>query len=216
MATKPKPAEMSADEFLLWCLTQDEKYELVDGEPVAMYGAEPSSRGAPTRAMAGASRSHDRIVSNVIGVLYAQLKGSACWAATSDTALRTKIKRIRRPDVTIECAPPDAASYEAQNPVVTFEVLSPTTQRTDKLAKLPEYMRHPRLRTIVMIDPNAWDVLVYQRDDKDDWLGTRLRRPDDVVEVGGTTVVTADGSTTEGAVARVRLADIYAGVLTPP
>jgi Putative restriction endonuclease len=141
MATKPKkriPDEMTGDEFLLWCLTQDEKYELVDGVPVAMWPTAPSAAKAAgdsvpsVTGMAGASRRHDRITSNVIGLLFAQLRGSGCWAATSDTALRTKIKRIRRPDVTVECSAPDDATYEAQNPVATFEVLSPTTEKSDK------------------------------------------------------------------------------------
>lgn len=96
--------------------------------------------------MAGASTAHDRITSNIIGLMFAQLRGSGCWPTTPDTAVRTKINRVRRPGVTIECAPPDQKSYEARNPVAAFEVLSPTTEGTDNLIKLPEYMRHPTLR----------------------------------------------------------------------
>jgi Uma2 family endonuclease len=210
MATKPKkpiPVEMTGDEFLLWCLTQEDKYELVDGVPVAMWPAPPSvaakvagGSGPSVTGMAGASRRHDRITSNVIGLLFAQLRGSGCWAATSDTALRTKIKRIRRPDVTVECSPADDATYEAQNPVATFEVLSPTTEKTDKQVKLPEYMGHPKLRTIVLIDPKAMSVLVYERDESGDWLGRRLTTPTDEILVAGTS-------------AKLTLANIYEDVL---
>jgi Uma2 family endonuclease len=48
---------MTADEFLIWCLDQDERYELIDGIAV------------PLRGMAGASRSHDRVVVNLISAL---------------------------------------------------------------------------------------------------------------------------------------------------
>ncbi len=198
MAVAPKPTDMTAEEFLVWCLDQDERYELVDGVPVAVRPA-AGRPGTPAQAMAGASRSHDRVTSNIIGALYGQLRDGLYWAATSDTALRTKIKRIRRPDVTVECAPPDAQTYEAQNPVAAFEVLSPTTERTDKMTKLPEYMQHPTLRTIALIEPEKMDVLVYQRDENGEWQGRRYKQATDEFEIAGTA-------------AKVTLADIYSGV----
>ena len=85
----PKFKEMTPDEFLIWNLSQDERYELVDGFPV------------PLRSMAGASDSHDSIVINLIAALKTQLRGSDCRPSTSDKALTTSIKRVRRPDVTI-------------------------------------------------------------------------------------------------------------------
>ncbi len=198
MAVAPKPTDMTAEEFLVWCLDQDERYELVDGVPVAMRPT-AGRAGTPAQAMAGASRSHDRITSNIIVAIGSQLRDGPCWAATSDTALRTKIKRIRRPDVTVECAPPDAQTYEAQNPVAAFEVLSPTTERTDKMTKLPEYMRHPTLKTIALIEPEKMDVLIYQRDENGEWQGKRFKLPTDEIEIAGTA-------------AKVSLAEIYSGV----
>jgi Uma2 family endonuclease len=188
----PQLKTMTADEFLLWCLDQDERYELVDGVPM------------PMRAMAGASTAHDRIASNIIVSIGTQLRGTGCWPTTPDTAVRTKINRVRRPDVTIECAPPDQKTYEARNPVAAFEVLSPTTEGTDKLIKLPEYMRHPTLRTIALISPFGMVVHLYQRDDAGEWQGERLRAPEDVFDIQGTS-------------AKLSLAEIYGGVpLAPP
>lgn len=85
---------MSVEEFYLWCRDQEERYELVDGVPV------------PLRAMSGASTRHDAISVNIIGALFNQLRGTDCRPTTPDTAVRTAIRRIRRPDVTVECAPP--------------------------------------------------------------------------------------------------------------
>ena len=184
---KPKSKDISADEFLLWCLDQDERYELVDGVVV------------PLRAMAGASTAHDRIVSNISGALYAQIKGSGCLATTPQTALRTAITRIRRPDVTIECAPPEPRSYEVRNPVAIFEVLSPSTQRSDKLIKLPEHLHHPDLRTIVLVEPDCMEVVVYQRDDKGEWQGRSCKSPEPTIALDGTA-------------ATISFADIYGAV----
>ncbi len=99
---------MTVDEFFLWCRDQDERYELVDGVPV------------PLRAMSGASTAHDAIAVNIIAAMHAQLRGTGCRPTTPDSALRTAIRRVRRPDVTIECAPPSTRSYEAIKPVAVF------------------------------------------------------------------------------------------------
>jgi Uma2 family endonuclease len=60
-------------------------------------------------------------------------------------------------------------------------VLSPTTERTDKMTKLPEYMRHPTLKTIAPIEPGKMGVLVYQRDEAGGWQGKRYKRPTDEI-----------------------------------
>jgi Uma2 family endonuclease len=178
---------MSVEEFLEWNLSQDERYELVDGFPV------------PLRAMAGATRQHDAIVVNLIVALGNQLRGGPCKPSTADIAVRTKIKSVRRPDVTLECSPVERGSLEARNPVAVFEVLSPTTRTLDRSVKLEEYRRHPALRTIVHIDPDEMDVLVYSRNAAGGWDDTRLEKPDDVVGVPDTSTA-------------LSLAEIYEGV----
>ena len=115
--------------------------------------------------MSGGSTRNDQIAVNIIGHLFNTLRGSNCRPTSPDTAVRTAIKRVRRPDVTVECAPSDAKSYEAANPIAIFEVLSPTTRTADLTTKLAEYMRHPSLRTIVHVDPDAVSVVVYRRGD---------------------------------------------------
>lgn len=183
--------EMTAGEFYRWCLDQEERFELVDGFPV------------PLRAMSGASTTHDQIVVNVIAALKQMLRGTGCRPTTADVALRTAIKRSRRPDVMIECAPPDSKTYEARQPLAVFEVLSPTTRKIDRNVTLQEYMRHPSLKSIVYIDPDLMDVLVYHRSSTGDWDTERLERPEDCVRPQGTT-------------AAITLAGIYDGVPLPP
>ena len=179
--------EMSVEEFLQWNLSQDERFELVDGFPV------------PLRAMAGAKAQHDIIVVNLIVLLGNQLRGSTCKPRTADTALRTKIRSLRRPDVTIECAPPERNSLEARNPIAVFEVLSPTTRQIDRSVKLQDYRRHSGLQVIVHIDPDLMDVIVYTRNASGEWEDERLEAPNDVVRVADTPVA-------------LRLTDIYDGV----
>jgi Uma2 family endonuclease len=155
--------ELTADEFLIWNLTQDQRYELVDGQPV------------PLRSMSGASAFHDEIVVNIIAALRAKLRDAGCSPRTADTAVRTAIKRVRRPDVTIECSPPQAKTYEARNPVAVFEVMPPGTRGAELLTKHGEYVRHPTIQMIVSIDPDVVDVLVSTRQADGLWLDTRLQ-----------------------------------------
>jgi Uma2 family endonuclease len=195
---EPKHREMTVEEFFVWCQSQDERYELVDGFPVPLRRPMPGLHG-----MAGASTAHDRIASNIIGNLFGQLRGSPCWPTTPDTAVRTSIKRVRRPDVTVECAPPELKGYEARNPVATFEILSPSTQLTDKLVKLPEYMRHPKLRTIVIVVPDRRAVVVYERTAAGEWDSDEFQDPAHVIEISGTS-------------AKISVADIFEGVADQP
>jgi Uma2 family endonuclease len=178
---------MTVEEFFVWCENQENRYELVDGIPV------------PLRAMSGASDAHDAIVVNLIGTLFAQLAGTTCRPSTADKALRTAIRRVRRPDVTIECSPVTPKTYEARNPVAVFEILSPTTRKNDRAEKLPEYMRHPSLRAIVHIDPDVMDVLVYARGSDGQWDARRLLAATDAITVPGMDVT-------------IDLTTLYAGV----
>jgi Uma2 family endonuclease len=166
---------MTVEEFLEWNILQDERYELVDGFPV------PLRPRVDPRGMAGTTDQHDTITVNLIAELKQQLRNSGCRPKTADTAVRTKIKNVRRPDVTIECSPVQKGSLEARNPVAVFEVLSPTTRKIDRTVKLQEYLKHPTLRTIVHIDPDELDVVVFTRGASGEWADTRLEYVDDVL-----------------------------------
>jgi Uma2 family endonuclease len=183
---EPARTLMSVEEFFEWCRFQDRRYELVDGMPI------------PLRAMSGASMNHDAIAVNLIIALGNQLRGTGCRPTTPDAGLRTAIRRVRRPDVTIECAPPSADSYEAKNPIAVFEILSPTTRKNDRNVKLPEYLRHPALRTIVLIDPDVMDVLVYHREVGGEWQDERLYLAEHQLRARGTDAALTLGELYEG------------------
>ena len=184
MATVTRP-DMTADEFLVWNLSREQRYELVDGVPV------------PLRAMYGASNFHDDIVTHLIVALGIKLKG--CKPRTADTALRTAIKRVRRPDVTVDCAQSLPDAYESHKPTAVFEVLSPSTRLVDGSLKLSEYLRHPPLRTIVHIDPDRMAVAVFHRGADGQWSDWLLIAPGDLVAVQETPAV-------------LTLAEIYDGI----
>jgi Uma2 family endonuclease len=185
------PGDMTPEEFFIWCEAQDDRYELVDGRPVLLH--------QPIKGMAGASDAHDRIVTNLIVTLGQQLRGTPCWPRTADQAIRTKIKQVRRPDVTIDCSEVDPKAFEARNPVAVFEIISPSTRHSDLQAKLSEYLRRPKLRSIIYIDPARYDVVVHRRGASGEWTAETFQTGPDVV-------------TLEGVQAQFSLNDAYAGV----
>ena len=69
---------MTIDAFLAWQRDQDQRYELVGGEPLAM---------------AGAKLRHDRVTGNAFSEIRRQLRigGSLCDAFTADIGIRTPV-----------------------------------------------------------------------------------------------------------------------------
>lgn len=149
---------MTPDEFFRWQRDQDDLYELVEGVPVKML-----------KMMTGASRQHDIVVVNVVSLLRAQLRGTRCRPTTDDIALRTKIRTLRRPDVTVECGELVRDSYEALEPKLVVEVLSPSTTNIDRFRKLEEYKEHPTLVYVLLIETRSATATLYTRKGERDW-----------------------------------------------
>ncbi|MBP0616446.1 Uma2 family endonuclease [Jiella mangrovi] len=138
-------------EFFAWQELQDERYELVNGFPAKM--------------MTGASNRHDVVTANIQGQLWEKLKGKTCRHFTGDGAVETFPGQIRRPDAGIDCGAFDPDGYLAAEPVVVFEVLSPSTRDFDRLRKVEEYKRVAAMRHIVVVEPTRPQVLVWSRDE---------------------------------------------------
>lgn len=153
---------MTPDEFILWNLDQEARYEFVDGVPVLKFDNGPGM-------MAGASERHDQIVVNVISALRGRLRSGPCRVKSADQAARMQRGNIRYPDVTVDCGPRRPDSYESAEPTVVFEVLSPSTRGSDLLRKAEEYRALPSLRHIVVIEPDRAEVLVWTRGGDGTW-----------------------------------------------
>ncbi|MGH6817047.1 MAG: Uma2 family endonuclease, partial [Hyphomicrobiaceae bacterium] len=131
---------MTAEEFLTWQLGQEQRYELIDGFPAEM---------------AGASAYHDRIVINIIASLHTQLRGSRCRPTSADLAVRTRIRSIRRPDVAVTCDEPRPNDYEAGDPRLIVEVLSPSNEGIAWQRKIDEYRRMQSLTYLLLVESRA-------------------------------------------------------------
>ena len=146
---------MTVEEFFVWQQDQDERYELVDGVPIILAD--------PVTLMTGASSQHDRITSNILIALGNQLDGSPCWPATADLAVRTKIRSLRRADVVVTCDEPRLDVYEAQEPRMVVEVLSPSDRFLPWFRRNEEFRQHSKLVYLLLVDSESSQATLIAR-----------------------------------------------------
>ena len=160
---------MGADEFLDWDINQpDARHELIDGVP---------------RAMTGAQRRHDLIITNGMRELGNRLLDGPCVPFTADIALRMSNGNVRRPDIGVDCGPiPDAFTYSAA-PRLLIEVLSPSTRPLDQARKLEEYKSIGSLVYILLVEQLASEVMLWSRGPGGTWQHITLSGLDAVIDL---------------------------------
>ncbi len=153
---------MSLAEFLEWEERQELRYEFDGVEPVAMTGG---------------TVGHATIQGNLAIAIGGRLRGKPCRFYGSDLKIRVADDHIRYPDGMIVCSPVDPAAKVVHDPVVIFEVLSPSTAANDRIVKAREYQATPSVKRYVMLEQDrigatvhvraqdAWSVLVLKDDD---------------------------------------------------
>ena len=82
---------------------------------------------------------------------------------------------VREPDALIQ-SQPDPLSTEANAPVVVVEIVSPSSDATDNIAKLDEYLRVSTVAAYLVIDTYAGRVAVHTREDDQNSVRTQVVR----------------------------------------
>jgi Uma2 family endonuclease len=106
-------------------------------------------------AMAGASREHILITFNIGRSLGNQLANRPCEIYPSDMRVKSAAARnYRYPDIAVVCGAAQFEDHRADtllNPTLLVEVLSPSTEASDRGEKFAEYMRIPSLREYLLV-----------------------------------------------------------------
>jgi Uma2 family endonuclease len=128
-------------------------------------------------AMAGASRAHVTITSNMLSEIHQQLKGKPCRIYAID--LRVKVSATGMyayPDMVAACAQhqfDEARQDTLTNPTVIAEVLSPSTEAYDRGEKFAHYRKLPSLQEYILVAQDKVRVERYVRHGED-WLLTEI------------------------------------------
>jgi Uma2 family endonuclease len=144
---------MTLEAFLEWESRQEFKYEFDGFQPVAMVGV---------------TVAHSAIQANVIGLLFARLRGHRCRAHGSELKIQVA-GHIRYPDAFIVCSPIAPGATVVHDPVVVFEILSPGTSYTDRIEKYREYRATPSIQRYVILEQTSQAVTVHVRA-ADQWV----------------------------------------------
>ena len=182
----------TVEEFDRWNASRPQETEVIDG--VEYRVKYEFVDGFPLRMMAGASKAHNRVQSNVGGTLFAQLLDMPCEPFGSDYAVETLPGQRRQPDYIVECDGDDDEEYATTRARLVMEVLSPSTRAFDHGRKLVEYQNMPSLAYILLVDPTRIDVRLWRRSENDRWFETEFTSLDETVDlsaIGATLPVAA-------------------------
>jgi Uma2 family endonuclease len=141
---------MTFEQYLLLVNNSDRRYEYYDGE---------------VRLMAGGSSNHAAISLN-FGVALDQALGddAICRPYVTDKLVRVTPTKTVIPDVVVSCDRADhGESQIIDSPVLVVEVLSKSTEMTDRFVKLALYQAKESIREIVYISQVVQRVEVFTR-----------------------------------------------------
>ena len=134
------------------------KHEYIDGE---IY------------AMSGGTATHSKIIYNLGGLLFAQLRDSPCGGYESNLRIKVSETRYVYPDFIVVCGNPDFSDDNQTmltNPTMLVEVVSESSERHDRFIKLDLYRSIPSLQIYLLIEQNSARATLYTRHLDGGWL----------------------------------------------
>ena len=162
-------------EYLELERTSETKHEFVNGEIYAMAGGTPE---------------HARLAMKLGRLLGAALDGQPCEVFGSDLRVRVVATgRATYPDLTVVCGRAELDPEDAEavtNPTVLVEVLSVTTEQSDRTDKWARYRRIPSLQCYVLVSQHEPRVETFRRDGRR-WIYEE-HGPGEIVVVAGVEV----------------------------
>lgn len=149
--SEPAKRRMSLDEFLRWDDGTDTRYELIDGFPLAMA---PPAEAHRILAV--------RLVSRIDAALE---KRRPCNAQIEPGVVRPdRADSYYVSDIAVTCQPNEPGRQAMVAPILIVEILSPSTERSDRRLKLPAYQMIESVREILLIDADSYHAELYRRE----------------------------------------------------
>lgn len=154
MSESVRPSEFfTVEEYLAFEETAEVKHEYVGGR---LY------------AMTGVTKRHNRITRNILRKLADAADDTTCEVFFESVKLRVAGDVIYYPDVMVTCEPDDDPLIE-HNPCLVLEVVSPSTEATDRREKLIAYRNVESLREYLVVAQDRRWVEHHFRDANGEW-----------------------------------------------
>lgn len=166
MNTALRPPRMTHEQFLDWASANGGRHEFDGARPVAMTGE---------------SRNHNRIALALHRALFSRLQGGQWEALARDAGLATVGNTVRYPDGLVAPMRGEGEARLISDVIVVFDVLSPSSGRSDRIGKIREYHAVVSIRRYVILDHTSMGSTVLARESGgDDWTDTILFADDTV------------------------------------
>jgi Uma2 family endonuclease len=150
-ASAAPDGRMTTDEFLVWAEGRPGRYELIDGQVIAM---------SPERVQ------HAEVKAAAYLGLRAGIRsaGLPCRAMPDGMTVRIDDHTAFEPDALVYCGErADPRAVEIANPVIVVEVVSPSTRSVDQGAKLRGYFRVRSVAHYLILYPDNRLVVHHAR-----------------------------------------------------
>jgi Uma2 family endonuclease len=151
---------MTVTEFVAWAERTDGRWQLEEGEPVAM--AAPSDM-------------HALLQANVGGLLFAHLRavGSACRVRTGPGIVPAvdQTTNVRVPDLAVVCRPASADRRLVSDPLLVIEILSPSNERETR-SNVRAFCGIGSMREVVILHSQAMMAELLRRAPEGQWPGS--------------------------------------------
>ncbi len=172
---------MTLAAFLDWEARQRTRYEFDGFHPYAMTGG---------------SADHSRVQRNLIMALGSRLRERPCEAFGSELKI-VAAGSVRYPDAFVTCTPVQGKATFVTDPVMVFEIISPSTSGVDRIIKKQEHRDTPSIQRYVILEQDRQAAMVFSLD-HGDWAGHVIANDADIAmpEIG----------------ISIPLADLYVGV----
>lgn len=155
-----RPPGMTREQFLDWASANGGRHEFDGARPVAMTGG---------------SRNHNRIALALHRALFSRLEGGRWEALAQDAGVATVGDTVRYPDGLVAPMRAESEARLISDVIVVFEVLSPSSGRSDRIVKLREYHAVASIRRYVILEYTGVGLTVLARKNgDDDWTATTL------------------------------------------
>jgi Uma2 family endonuclease len=149
--------KVTEEQYLAIDRAAEFRSEFLDGEMVARSGV---------------SMRHARLHQNISVGLDNPLRDRGCEVFGSDFRVRVSRRMYAYPDVSVVCGEPRLADERQDillNPVVIFEVLSPSTEKYDRGVKFQHYRTVDSLKDYVLVDQDQFRIEHYSRETDNTW-----------------------------------------------
>ena len=166
------PRHMTREEFFGWAAGKPGRYEFDGHEPVIVTGG---------------TNNHGLIADNLRYHLRRFLGSGPHRVMGSDGGgIAIPGDKVRYPEAVVTASALPGRAHLIPDPLIVFEVVSPTSVHTDHVHKLREYHAVPTIRRYVVIEQDGIALAVHTRQGPEPWTTIPLLEGDtlDLPEIG--------------------------------